>query len=173
MLYVKDLGPDLWHQKHLLPGHSLLLSLIPNSPPVSKTSEVQLCRFSWIGPIFSFPSVWVQTTLHYCSRWLSHLLTSGPLQLHCTLSWLPGSLFLQQESDPITSLLRIIYCFFIAPSWNHRLPRMAVQWGNSVDKRGWIIQPEGKRKNDMVRPSFGEQGPHFIFQSSFYTLSYA
>src|SRR5574337_156576 len=23
----------------------------------------------------------------------------------------------------------------------------------------------------MVRPSFGEQGPHFIFQSSFYTLS--
>jgi len=25
----------------------------------------------------------------------------------------------------------------------------------------------------MVRPSFGEQGPHFIFQSSFYTLSYA
>jgi len=127
MLYVKDLGPDLWHQKHLLPGHSLLLSLIPNSPPVSKTSEVQLCRFSWIGPIFSFPSVWVQTTLHYCSRWLSHLLTSGPLQLHCTLSWLPGSLFLQQESDPITSLLRIIYCFFIAPSWNHRLPRMAVQ----------------------------------------------
>ena len=31
----------------------------------------------------------------------------------------------------------------------------------------------GKRKNDMVRPSFGEQGPHFIFQSSFYTLSYA
>ena len=32
---------------------------------------------------------------------------------------------------------------------------------------------KGKRKNDMVRPSFGEQGPHFIFQSSFYTLSYA
>ena len=30
-----------------------------------------------------------------------------------------------------------------------------------------------QRKNDMVRPSFGEQGPHFIFQSSFYTLSYA
>ena len=25
----------------------------------------------------------------------------------------------------------------------------------------------------LVRPSFGEQGPHFIFQSSFYTLSYA
>ena len=42
-----------------------------------------------------------------------------------------------------------------------------------TEKRGWIIQPEGKRKNDMVRPSFGEQGPHFIFQSSFYTLSYA
>ena len=35
------------------------------------------------------------------------------------------------------------------------------------------IQPEGERKNDMGRPSFGEQGPHFIFQSSFYTLSYA
>ena len=35
------------------------------------------------------------------------------------------------------------------------------------------IQPEGERKNDMERPSFGEQGPHFIFQSSFYTLSYA
>ena len=32
------------------------------------------------------------------------------------------------------------------------------------------IQPEGERKNDMGRPSFGEQGPHFIFQSSFYTL---
>ena len=27
------------------------------------------------------------------------------------------------------------------------------------------LLPEGKRKNDMVRPSFGEQGPHFIFQS--------
>ena len=47
------------------------------------------------------------------------------------------------------------------------------QWGNSVEKRGWIIQSEGERKNDMGRPSFGEQGPHFIFQSSFYTLSYA
>ena len=35
------------------------------------------------------------------------------------------------------------------------------------------IQPEGERKNDMGRPSFGEQGLHFIFQSSFYTLSYA
>ena len=35
------------------------------------------------------------------------------------------------------------------------------------------IQPEGERKNDMGRPSFGEQGPHFIFQSSFYTLSFA
>ena len=35
------------------------------------------------------------------------------------------------------------------------------------------IQPEGDRKNDMGRPSFSEQGPHFIFQSSFYTLSYA
>ena len=35
------------------------------------------------------------------------------------------------------------------------------------------IQPEGERKNDMGRPGFGEQGPHFIFQSSFYTLSYA
>ena len=23
------------------------------------------------------------------------------------------------------------------------------QWGNSVEKRGWIIQPEGKRKNDF------------------------
>ena len=32
------------------------------------------------------------------------------------------------------------------------------------------IQPEGERKNDMGRPSFGEQGPHFIFQSSFYTF---
>jgi len=32
------------------------------------------------------------------------------------------------------------------------------------------IQPEGERKNDMERPSFGEQGPHFIFQSSFYTF---
>ena len=31
-----------------------------------------------------------------------------------------------------------------------------------------MIQPEGKRKNDMGRPSFGEQGPYFIFQSSFY-----
>ena len=62
------------------------------------------------------------------------------------------------------------------------------QWGNSVEKRGWnkdssvrkfsgekgwIIQPEGERKNDMGRPSFGEQGSHFIFQSSFYTLSCA
>ena len=35
------------------------------------------------------------------------------------------------------------------------------------------IQPEGERKNDMGRPSFGKQGPHFIFQSSFYTLSCA
>ena len=35
------------------------------------------------------------------------------------------------------------------------------------------IQPEGERKNDMGRPSFGKQGSHFIFQSSFYTLSYA
>ena len=35
------------------------------------------------------------------------------------------------------------------------------------------IQPEGERKNDMGRPSFGEQGSLFIFQSSFYTLSYA
>jgi len=36
------------------------------------------------------------------------------------------------------------------------------------------IQPEGERKNDMGRPSFGEQGPHFLFiKSSFYTLSYA
>ena len=47
------------------------------------------------------------------------------------------------------------------------------QWENLVEKRGWIIQPEGKRKNDMGRPSFGEQGPHFIFQSSFYALGYA
>ena len=30
-----------------------------------------------------------------------------------------------------------------------------------------------KGKNDMGRPSVGEQGPQFIFQSSFYTLSYA
>ena len=30
------------------------------------------------------------------------------------------------------------------------------------------IQPEGERKNDMGRPSFSEQGPHFIFQSSLY-----
>ena len=35
------------------------------------------------------------------------------------------------------------------------------------------IQLEGERKNDMGRPNFGEQGPHFIFQSSFYTLSCA
>ena len=35
------------------------------------------------------------------------------------------------------------------------------------------IQPEGEGKNDMGRPNFSEQGPHFIFQSSFYTLSYA
>ena len=35
------------------------------------------------------------------------------------------------------------------------------------------IQPEGERKNDMGRPNFGEQSPHFIFQSSFYTLSCA
>ena len=33
------------------------------------------------------------------------------------------------------------------------------------------VQPEGERKNDTGRPSFREQGPHFIFQSSFYTLS--
>ena len=31
-------------------------------------------------------------------------------------------------------------------------------------------QLEVKGKNDMGRPSVGEQGPHFIFQSSFYTL---
>ena len=47
------------------------------------------------------------------------------------------------------------------------------QWENLVQKRGWMIQPEGERKNDMGRSSFSEQGPHFIFQSSFYTLSYA
>jgi len=35
------------------------------------------------------------------------------------------------------------------------------------------IQPEGERKNDMGRPSFSEQGLHFIFQSSFYTLGCA
>ena len=34
-------------------------------------------------------------------------------------------------------------------------------------------QLEVEGKNDMGRPSFGEQGPYFIFQSSFYTLSYA
>ena len=34
-------------------------------------------------------------------------------------------------------------------------------------------QPEFERESDMGRPSFGEQGPHFIFQSSFYNLSYA
>ena len=34
-------------------------------------------------------------------------------------------------------------------------------------------QPEFGRESDMGRPGFGEQGPHFIFQSSFYTLSYA
>ena len=34
-------------------------------------------------------------------------------------------------------------------------------------------QPEVERESDMGRPSFSEQGPHFIFQSSFYTLSYA
>ena len=50
---------------------------------------------------------------------------------------------------------------------------MIAQWENLVEKRDWIIQPEGERKNDMGRPSFGEEGPHFIFQSSFYTLSYA
>jgi len=27
------------------------------------------------------------------------------------------------------------------------------------------IQPEGERKNDTGKPSFGEQGPHFIFLS--------
>ena len=30
-----------------------------------------------------------------------------------------------------------------------------------------------ERESDMGRPSFSEQGPHFIFQSSFYTLRYA
>ena len=36
------------------------------------------------------------------------------------------------------------------------------------------IQPEGERKNDKGRPNFGEQKEkYFIFQSSFYTLSYA
>jgi len=34
------------------------------------------------------------------------------------------------------------------------------------------IQPEGERKDDVGRPSFGEQSPHLIFQSSFYILSY-
>ena len=42
-----------------------------------------------------------------------------------------------------------------------------------MEKRGWMIQPEDERKNDMGRPRFGDQGPHFIFQSSFHTLSYA
>jgi len=32
------------------------------------------------------------------------------------------------------------------------------------------IQPEGERKNDIGRSSFGEQGLHFIFQSSFLYL---
>jgi len=59
---------------------------------------------------------------------------------------------------------------------------MIAQWENLVEKRGWIIQPEGERKNDMGRPSFGEETwkvssnktlESFIFQSSFYTLSYA
>ena len=50
---------------------------------------------------------------------------------------------------------------------------LLVTWGNSmflakaVEGIANSVQPEGKRKNDMVRPSFGEQGPHFIFQSSF------
>ena len=34
-------------------------------------------------------------------------------------------------------------------------------------------QPEFERESNMERPRFGEQGPHFIFQSSFYTLSCA
>jgi len=34
-------------------------------------------------------------------------------------------------------------------------------------------EKEKKRKKDMGRPSFCEQDPHFIFQSSFYTLSCA
>ena len=31
--------------------------------------------------------------------------------------------------------------------------RKEFQWENLVEKRGWIIQPEGKRKNYMGRPS--------------------
>ena len=34
-------------------------------------------------------------------------------------------------------------------------------------------QPEFETESHIGRQSFGEQGPHFIFQSSFYILSYA
>ena len=48
-----------------------------------------------------------------------------------------------------------------------------------ISKHGRFRAPDGdsariwERERDMGRPSFGEQGLHFIFQSSFYTLSYA
>ena len=92
MLYVKDLAPDLWLWKHLIPGHCLLLGLIPNSPPVSKTSEVQLCHFSWIGPIFSFPSR-VSEFRQPCVTVVGDWVVSSPLVLsHPTAfsTWLPG-----------------------------------------------------------------------------------
>jgi len=46
-------------------------------------------------------------------------------------------------------------------------PRSRWEFSQKVRER------EGERKNNMGRPSFGEQGLHFIFQSSFYTLSCA
>ena len=61
--------------------------------------------------------------------------------------------------------------------------RHLLEWVLDAQARKWIQRAlrsmesvwieKGKRKNDMGRPSFSEQGPHFIFQSSFYTLSCA
>ena len=52
------------------------------------------------------------------------------------------------------------------------LEAQANKWSQRTSTLQMDAQPEVKGKNDIGRPSFSEQGPYFIFQSSFYTLSY-
>ena len=53
------------------------------------------------------------------------------------------------------------------------LEAQANKWLQRTSALQMDAQLEVKGKNDMGRPSVGEQGPQFIFQSSFYTLRYA
>ena len=52
-----------------------------------------------------------------------------------------------------------------------RSSNQANKWSQRTSALQMDTQLEFGRESDMWRPSFSDQGPHFIFHSSFYTLS--